>query len=553
MNIKTIMPFVVLMTVMAGCRDTHDEAVAPEQDDRIHITLTLTVSDDRGTRADGSAPQRANQVENALVLLFRTDAEGRASTLYDAVGTDRLELVEENIATGRTVYSFEAELGVDAATPPHLQAVVLANAYDEATKTKVLAMKERTATESTPAVTGSTYADVAAAMTAEATPGDGGNPVQPLFTCWGICDRLIDTSLKVNQLRVGLLRDHARVDVTVDVNVPATTFQLTDVCVAKVSDRIALMPGYDNRTIDPEDKLTMKVNAITLPDGTHTSDSDTVDPGKWGAVTDCAWHWSGVVENNAVVGKVFVPECDVRYGDADANVNDANRLKRAAVIVGGKYNGSDRVTYYRVDFAIKNEPVADGEDPVYDLVDVMRNHCYKINVTDVRGPGEETPQKAYETVAARIEATVNAWEDVNVDVTFDGDNWVSIPRMVTFGAKAGSIVEVPFSSNVKPENWQTAWGKPGDEFPTALNVIEKDRTFTLADADGLFEMAVTTDGKLSIRSLKDLADEAEVRKAQLFIAITPRLRVVVDVVQSMRAGDGLVDDWDAWDIHGTLL
>ncbi|MEB3374132.1 hypothetical protein SFC43_15505 [Bacteroides sp. CR5/BHMF/2] len=49
--------------------------------------------------------------------------------------------------------------------------------------------------------------------------------------------------------------------------------------------------------------------------------------------------------------KIYLPEADLLWGD----VYDDNHSSRLAIIVGGKYNGSDAETFYRVDFNYDEE------------------------------------------------------------------------------------------------------------------------------------------------------------------------------------------------------
>ncbi|MDR1883672.1 MAG: hypothetical protein LBR26_12950 [Prevotella sp.] len=60
--------------------------------------------------------------------------------------------------------------------------------------------------------------------------------------------------------------------------------------------------------------------------------------------------------------------------------SDATLSTNPYLVVGGKYNGSGTVTYYRLDFV-------SGSYPSQTFLPVLRNHRYRFNITGVSGPG----------------------------------------------------------------------------------------------------------------------------------------------------------------------
>lgn len=70
-------------------------------------------------------------------------------------------------------------------------------------------------------------------------------------------------------------------------------------------------------------------------------------------------------------------------------VAEADRLDATAVVVGGKYNGSNEVTYYRVDIKTDTKPAG------YVSQDILRNHLYDIEIQSVAGAGAQTPEDAF--------------------------------------------------------------------------------------------------------------------------------------------------------------
>ena len=59
---------------------------------------------------------------------------------------------------------------------------------------------------------------------------------------------------------------------------------------------------------------------------------------------------------------IYLPEADLQWG----SVYDTKHTSRLAIIVGGKYNGSQKETFYRVDLT---------NDQTSETMNILRNHC----------------------------------------------------------------------------------------------------------------------------------------------------------------------------------
>lgn len=90
-----------------------------------------------------------------------------------------------------------------------------------------------------------------------------------------------------------------------------------------------------------------------------------------------------------------------------------DRYKATALIVGGKYNSSETTTYYRIDF-----PSSDSHTGFLSS-NILRNHRYIVEISNVSGKGNITPEKAYDEIGVNIEADVSVWDMANVAVDID--------------------------------------------------------------------------------------------------------------------------------------
>ena len=267
--------------------------------------------------------------------------------------------------------------------------------------------------------------------------------------------------------------------------VPPTLFTPADMRVWKASTRMALIP-------DPENISGTKATAPTIPSG----NANTATP-------QC--------DLTAENPRLYIAETDVLMGGT-GEPDDENRLNRPAIIIGGYYRGATEPCYYRVDFKR-------GES----LIDVLRNHSYNITVTAVNGPGEETPDAAYNSIVASIDATITTWEDIDNDVAFDGANWIAMPRIAVIGPEEGAETTLSLSSNVNPSLWETVWTSADDATHFAVTLPE-----ALDDNNS---------GTLTVKALTALPEGEQSRTAQLQILVTPRLRLIVNIVQQRGGSD----------------
>lgn len=102
-------------------------------------------------------------------------------------------------------------------------------------------------------------------------------------------------------------------------------------------------------------------------------------------------------------------------------VTETDRLKGTAIVVGGNYNDSEKITYYRID--IKTEATPTG----YVSQDILRNHWYQIEIQSVSGPGYEDPDEAYKGINY-ISAKIVPWNLAFQKVVATDQYWLNVSR-----------------------------------------------------------------------------------------------------------------------------
>lgn len=200
----------------------------------------------------------------------------------------------------------------------------------------------------------------------------------------------------LNGLSIKLLREFAKVDIGVGkYNEKNNTwsnsgpgkipFELVSVEARRIrADRQKLF-NIDKETFDPSipavKKASIKENFVNY---------DT-----------CQYSGSAIISGTYIKNTIYFVENELsgtRY--------DKDHLKRPRLIIGGKYDGGP-TTYYRIDFS-----GLDGGSKDSFTSDILRNHLYRFTINSVSGPGQDSPEKADETIPETLDFTtaIEPWE-----------------------------------------------------------------------------------------------------------------------------------------------
>ncbi|MDR1882576.1 MAG: BACON domain-containing protein, partial [Prevotella sp.] len=139
-----------------------------------------------------------------------------------------------------------------------------------------------------------------------------------------------------------------------------------------------------------------KVTAVSIP-GPVTS--GTSSPGVNGEILYSLDADDGFSNSLSCTNVIYMAE---QY--AEPAVNGGGPANRPYLVIGGKYNGSPDVTYYRLDFVT-------GTYPSQTFLPVLRNHRYRFDITEVKGPGYDTPQEAFDAVPFNMTVSLSAMNE----------------------------------------------------------------------------------------------------------------------------------------------
>lgn len=231
---------------------------------------------------------------------------------------------------------------------------------------------------------------------------------------WGEIDNIkIDNNLKqeLENKKFQLYRALARVDVRIDPSV--TNFVLTDLYFYRYNTKGCVVPGPEAKLVQhPVNDNEMRVDKVTIPTSAQPEKNFLHYP---------------INSENSSVGSIYVMEVE-RAADNDFE-------NATCIIVGGKYNNSNTVTYYRADFEIiwhvRNQSGQTPEDVViieagrgelgssWRFARMLRNHIYDLKVVKVTREGASSPEAARSEPNIEFKVETAAWTDRSLNIEFD--------------------------------------------------------------------------------------------------------------------------------------
>lgn len=192
-----------------------------------------------------------------------------------------------------------------------------------------------------------------------------------------------------------LLRMVAKINVKVDTSIPENIFALSSVSLYNYYSAGRIAPDADNL-------VSGSRSSVDKPTVTGTSTKGPID-----------YDGSGIVTNNSIINNIYTFESVVPKTSSEVDMSKVTTL-----VVGGKYNNSSTVTYYRVD-------IVNGQN----YLDILRNHLYTINITKVKSAGYSTKEEAFNSRPINIEAEVVVWDDASIgDIEFDGQFMLGVSQ-----------------------------------------------------------------------------------------------------------------------------
>lgn len=123
---------------------------------------------------------------------------------------------------------------------------------------------------------------------------------------------------------------------------------------------------------------------------------------------------SGDMLPHAVNGKI---EAQLYAFENSVSDPEAKREETTCIILGGKFNKSGQITYYRVNLQNGNNKYV-----------VKRNHRYIIKILSVVGPGYGTKDEAEQGLINNLKVEIESWIDDASGITVEGNQMMSVSQ-----------------------------------------------------------------------------------------------------------------------------
>lgn len=247
------------------------------------------------------------------------------------------------------------------------------------------------------------------------TAADGTHRPLPM---WGEAEaKTIGNDGEVSLGTVSMLRSVVRIDV--GINLTAIDPNGTTVAGGLPEFKLSEVRICNNRQ---EGYAAPLDGNLDLPSPTYTRVTDTSIPA--GATVQTVTHHHEAADNG-FIREIYLPE--VRNHSADGAVLPTS--EQCYLLLGGYYSSAPLIpnttviTWYRVDFHLRDETDPDTR------TDLLRNHCYTVNIRQVNGSGFPTPEEAAIARPENIVIEIDPWDSGSLgNVVSDGKHYLSVDR-----------------------------------------------------------------------------------------------------------------------------
>ncbi len=151
------------------------------------------------------------------------------------------------------------------------------------------------------------------------------------------------------------------------------------------------------------------------------------------------YHYPGTVDavdpTTGIFSTMYVPE------NGEATTNE-EKLASTCIVVGGYFNGSSDVTYYRINF--------DSQKPGHPFGQVLRNWQYRFNIVNVSAPGYPTPEEARDNLPVSMDIEITPWSGNATSIVYpdSGNTFTTSTRHLELPFEAGSTGTIEITSTM---------------------------------------------------------------------------------------------------------
>lgn len=199
---------------------------------------------------------------------------------------------------------------------------------------------------------------------------------------------------------INLVRMVSKIDISLTTDQAKRDFKLKSIRLYNYNNKGRIIPIASNW--NGED-----VTAPSIPNEAKKPESPNQNPLIYdgGAITS---------ENISCLNEIYTFE--------SAAGSSSTLQENTCLVIGGIYQSDSYLSYYRIDFA----QTASG-NIIY--LPLLRNHHYAVNITEISGSGQTTPEEAFKALPVNIKAEILNWDVVDVpSMITDGQSWFAVSQ-----------------------------------------------------------------------------------------------------------------------------
>ncbi len=370
-----------LLLVLIGCRDDYEEGdhfpVSKEGKVQVPFSISMPAQLPKTYALDENDE---NEVRSIDILAFKVN--GNDETFAYRAQADQGSIVDDGVNNKK---KFVVTLFKDGSQTYRF--VTLANAKDELDNTFAGGITVGTSKEAI--MQQLQLTDINKWNVNNGTAGYLPIPM------WGETPNsiIIQDNTTITDLK--LLRMVAKINVKIDPSISENSFALSSVSLYNYYSAGRIVP-------DAVNLVTGSSSTVEKPTVIGTTTKGPID-----------YEGSSIVTNNSIINNIYTFESTVPKTASEVNLSKVTTL-----VLGGKYNGSTEVSYYRVD-------IVSGKT----YLDILRNHLYTINITKVKSAGYRTKEDAFNSRPINIEAEVVVWDEAAIgNIEFDGQFMLAVSQ-----------------------------------------------------------------------------------------------------------------------------
>lgn len=319
---------------------------------------------------------------------------------------------------------------------------------------------------------------------------------------WGEISGITVTSEMSSNIPLTLLRMVAKIDVTLTSDEAKNKFELKSVRLYNYNNKGSIAPAAINWS--SEDNV---VTAPSIPVLATKPENAELSP--------------LLYDGNAVNRGI---SCTSEIYTFEALAGSSTNLhSNTCLVIGGIYETNSNETYYRIDFTNTSENTVT-------YLPLLRNHCYKVNITALGGAGYTSPEEAFKYPTFNVESEIISWNESKItDIVYDEQYMLGVSqREYVFSREERTIDSddnVLSITTDYPEGWKV------EKIVDEEGVIISD-WLDLQIHNG--DAGETTDVNLILTE----NELSESRKGFIHL-VAGRLRTVIQVLQEVDSGKGL--------------